>query len=173
MRQKAKVTAPSATEAQECMKDYTVANSSLKKIEAEIELKVQKVREKYQPKIESLSTDKEENFQQLQAYALENREALFSKKKSLEWVHGVLGFRTGTPKVAKKMGITWAAMLDLFKSQSKTEFIREKQELDKDRILSSRDDEAIMKELEGLGIRITQDETFYVEPKEENLIAGR
>ncbi|WP_420582055.1 host-nuclease inhibitor Gam family protein [Reichenbachiella sp.] len=169
MRQKTTVTAPSETEAKDFMLQYADSSSQLKKLEGEMEVKIQAVREKYKDKVQSLSTTKETAFQKLQAYALRNRDELFIKRKSLDWGHGILGFRIGTPKVTKKAGITWAAMLDLVKNAGKKDLIRTKEDIDKEKIIASRDDEDFMKPLNDLGISVVQDETFFVEPKEEEL----
>lgn len=165
------VATPTETEAQELLKCYAANASYLKKLEAEMELKIAKIRESYQPKADPLKSKMQEQFNRLEAYAIGNREAAFTKRKSLQWAHGTVGFRTGTPKVDKKKGITWQAVLELMKGNGLTAFIRTKEEIDKDRILSVREDAEQFAPLSALGLSVVQEETFYVEVKEENLTA--
>lgn len=168
----------SAAEAEAAFAAYSKADAQQSKITAEIELGCAKLREKHQEKLSALQSEKETAFETLQAYAMENQAELFSKKKSLEMVHGTIGFRTGTPKLKTLKGFTWASALQLVKEFLPT-FIRITEEIDKSRLLSERDSEALrLGELPGegvplrevmakCGISVVQDESFYVEPKRE------
>lgn len=164
--------------AEEAFATYAKANAERAKITAEIELKCAQIREKHQDRLSQLQATQDEAFDTLQAYATENQPELFSKKKSLEMVHGTIGFRTGTPKLKTLKGFTWASALQLVKEFLPT-FIRITEEIDKSRLLSERDSEALrLGELPGegvplrevmakCGISVVQDETFFVEPKKE------
>ena len=164
--------------AEEAFATYAKADAERAKITAEIELKCAQIREKHQDRLSQLQATQDEAFDTLQAYATENQPELFSKKKSLEMVHGTIGFRTGTPKLKTLKGFTWASALQLVKEFLPT-FIRITEEIDKSRLLSERDSEALrLGELpvEGVplrevmakcGISVVQDETFFVEPKKE------
>lgn len=165
--------------AEEAFATYAKADAERAKITAEIELKCAQIREKHQDRLSQLQATQEEAFDTLQAYATENQPELFSKKKSLEMVHGTIGFRTGTPKLKTLKGFTWASALHLVKEFLPT-FIRITEEIDKSRLLSERDSEALkLGELPGegvplrevmakCGISVVQDETFFVEPKKED-----
>ena len=97
---------------------------------------------------------------------MENQAELFSKKKSLEMVHGTIGFRTGTPKLKTLKGFTWASALQLVK-EFLPDFIRSTEEIAKDKLLADREDETVAANLGRCGITVVQDESFYVEPKKE------
>lgn len=101
--------------ADEAFANYAKADAQSAKITADIELQCAKIREKYANKLAELEGEKEKAFDTLQAYATENQAELFSKKKSLEMAHGVIGFRTGTPKLKTLKGFTWASALQLVK----------------------------------------------------------
>lgn len=101
--------------AEEAFAIYAKASAERAKINAEIELKCAQIREKQQDRLTQLQTTQDEAFDTLQAFALENQAELFSRKKSLEMVHGVIGFRTGTPKLKTLKGFTWASALTLVK----------------------------------------------------------
>ena len=146
--------------------DYAVADAKLQKINATIDVQVTNIREKYADEISRLSDTKEKAFDVMQAFALENKDELFAKKKSLESVHGVIGFRTGTPKLKTLKGFTWGAVTNLLKELLPA-YVRTTEEPAKDKLLADRDDEKTAALFTKVGITVVQDETFYVEPKKE------
>lgn len=154
--------------AEEAFAGYAKAEAESQKIQAEIELACAKIREKHAERITALEAAKMAAFDTLQAYATENKGELFTKKKSLEMVHGVIGFRTGTPKLKTMKGFTWASALTLVK-EFMGDFIRTTEEIAKDKLLADRDVDGMAEKMEKCGIYVAQDETFYVEPKKEEV----
>lgn len=173
------ITGMTAVEAEEAFAAYSKADAQQSKITAEIELACARIREKYQDRLTTLQAEKEAAFDRLQAYATENQEELFAKKKSLEMTHGVIGFRTGTPKLKTAKGFTWAACLTLVK-EILPEYVRITEEIAKDRMLADRDGELIREgkaeavsvrgEMIRCGILVAQEESFFVEPKREDIV---
>lgn len=153
---------------------FAKADSEITKITAEIELQCTKIREKYAPQLAALDTAKELAFDTLNSFATENKDALFSKKKSLDMAHGTIGFRTGTPKLKTLKGFTWLKALPLVKEYLPG-YIRTTEEVAKDKLLADRDlvltvddkEVPMRDEMSRCGIEVVQDETFYVEPKKE------
>lgn len=160
------ITGVSRESADEAFANYAKADAQCAKILADIELQCAKIREKYASKLAELEELKEKSFDTLQAFATENQEELFVKKKSLEMTHGVIGFRTGTPKLKTLKGFTWASALQLVK-EFLPGYLRQSEEIAKDKLLADRDDEQMLGLMTKCGIRVAQDETFYVEPKRE------
>ena len=148
--------------------DYAKADARQQKITAEMDVAMTKIREKWQDELAKLAEAKDNAFDIMQAYAMENREALFSKRKSLETTHGTLGFRTGTPKLKTLKGFTWASVLNLLK-EFLPGYVRTIEEPAKDKLLADRDDEETAALFPKVGIAVVQDETFYVEPKKEDM----
>ena len=159
---------------------YAKADASINKIQAEIELQCAKIREKWQDKLATLTTERDQAFDTLQAWATENQAELFAKRKSLEMAHGVIGFRTGTPKLRTLKGFTWASALELVKTFMPN-YLRKTEEIAKDKLLADREADTVrLKEGESkkdvsmsyamakCGIQVIQDETFFVEPKSED-----
>ena len=97
---------------------------------------------------------------------MENREELFTKRKSLETTHGTIGFRTSTPKLKTLKGFTWASVLNLLK-EFLPDYVRTAEEPAKDKLLADREDEEVSALFPKVGIAVVQDETFFVEPKKE------
>ncbi len=180
-KKKVIITGVSREAADEAFATYAKSDAQLQKINADIELQCAKYREKYADKIATLSEEREQAFETLQAFATENQTELFSKKKSLDMAHGVIGFRTGTPKLKTLKGFTWASALQLVK-RFLPDYIRQTEEIAKDKLLADRDGNVAMEVSESsslvevpirqamteCGIQVTQDETFYVEPKKED-----
>lgn len=157
---------------------YAQSEAKIKKISAEIELQCAKTREKYMDELAQLTTERDQAFETLQAFATEQKAELFSRKKSLEMSQGTIGFRTGTPKLKTLKGFTWAAALELVK-RSLPGYVRTTVELAKDKLLADRDMDAVVcsgddvvvsmvEAMKGCGIQVVQDETFYVEAKNED-----
>ena len=148
--------------------EYAKADARMQKINATMDVEMTRIREKYHDELVKLEEVKGSNFDVLQAFAMENKDEMFAKKKSLETVHGTIGFRTGTPKLKTRKGFTWAAVTNLL-----TEFVpaytRTTIEPAKDKILADRDDEDAAEMMSRVGIVVVQDETFYVEPKKEEI----
>jgi phage host-nuclease inhibitor protein Gam len=146
--------------------EYAVADAKLAKVTATIDVQVTAIREKYADEISRLGEKKELAFDIMQAFALENKNELFAKKKSLESIHGTMGFRTGTPKLKTLKGFTWGAVTNLLK-EFLPAYVRTSEEPAKDKLLADREDEEISSLFAKVGIGVTQEETFYVEPKKE------
>lgn len=159
---------------------YAKAAAKYDKVTAEIELQCARIREKYQNELAELDAEKETSFGVLQSYATENHAELFAKKKSLDMAHGTIGFRTGTPKLKTLKGFTWASALELVKTFMPSGYVRTTEEVAKDKLLADRElDEVSLNEgghvrtaamseaMAKCGIQVVQDETFFVEPKNE------
>lgn len=153
-------------EMEDAMSRYATAEAKYCSLTAKMDVEMTKIREKYADELARLDGEKEEAFDVLQSFALENKADLFSKRKSLESVHGTIGFRTGTPKLKPAKGFTWASITNLLK-EFLPNYIRTTEEPAKDKILADREDEQVASNLSRVGITIVQDETFYVEVKKE------
>ena len=145
------------------MADFAKADARIHKINATMDVEFTRIREKYQEELGK----KEKAFEVLQVFAVEQRETLFSKKKSLDTIHGTIGFRTGTPKLKTLKGFTWASVTNLLK-EFLPDYVRKTEEAAKDKILADRDCENVKDNLAKVGLSVVQDESFYVEPKKES-----
>ncbi|MCL2291203.1 MAG: host-nuclease inhibitor Gam family protein [Bacteroidetes bacterium] len=146
--------------------DYARCDARTQKINAQMDIEIIKIREKYANELGDLAEAKQKAFDILQVYATENKAELFTKKKSLETTHGVLGFRTGTPKLKTRKGFTWAAVTELLK-EFLPDYVRITEEPAKDMLLSDRDLPETKELFPKVGVFVDQDESFFVEPKKE------
>ena len=153
-------------EMEKAMHDYATADAAQRALTAEMDGKLSDIREEYATRLADLDTEKEEAFEKLQAFATENREAHFSKRKSMETTHGTLGFRIGNPQLKPAKGMTWAGVLELLKIKGKN-YIRTVEDIAKDKLLAERETEECQIVMQACHISVVQKETFYVEPKTE------
>lgn len=87
----------------------------------------------------------------------------FGKNKSLAFLHGKIGWRTGTPKLEplnKKWN--WKSITEAVQRYLPA-FIRSKPEVDKEAIIGQRDEEALKAVLPLCGLKVVQDEGFFVD----------
>lgn len=151
--------------AEDAFATFADADARQKQITAKMDVEMTRIREKFSDDLNNLQDQKDEAFALLQNFAENNRDE-FGKKKSLEFQHGVLGFRTGTPKLKTLKGFTWASVLGLLKVHLPS-YVRTIEEPAKDRLLSDREEPDTFKKFKDVGIYVDQDETFFVEPKKE------
>jgi len=146
--------------------EYAAADARLAKINATMDEQITRIREKYSDDIAQLTSTKDNAFEIVQAYAQENRDVLFAKKKSLDAAHGTYGFRTGTPKLKTLKGFTWEAVKNLLK-EFLPKYVRVQEEPAKDKLLADREVKKVAENLAKCGITVVQDETFFIELKKE------
>lgn len=153
-------------EMEEAMHSYAVADAKQRALMAEMDGKLSEIREQYSGQLQDLDMEKDEAFEKLQAFATENRDEHFSKRKSMETTHGTLGFRIGNPQLKPAKGMTWAGILELLKIKGKN-YIRTVEEVAKDKLLAERESDECQIVMEACHISVIQKETFFVEPKTE------
>lgn len=158
---------PTHETANRAFAEYARLEASIRKAQAEMDIKITKIRDSYVDRLSALQAKRDEHFEVLQAFGTGNPD-LFVKRKSMEFAFGIIGFRTGTPKLKTLKGFTWTAVLSIVKDKL-PEYVRTKEEVDKEGIISNRDTEHVREWLRPCGMEVSQDETFYVEPKLEEL----
>lgn len=147
---------------------YAKADATIVKINAQMDLEIAKIREKNQDKLAALQGEKEAAQDKLLVFSTQNKDVLFVGKKSLEMSHGTLGFRTGTPALGTLKGFTFAACLELAK-QFLPDYVRTKEELDKDALIAARNMEGIEEKYAKIGVKIKQEEKWFIELKKEEV----
>lgn len=157
----------SIEDAENVMAEYATADAKMAKITATMDEKITAIRNQYADELQNLSEIKEEKIVELQHFAESNAQ-LFDKKKSLSMSHGILGFRTGTPKLKPLKKYTWGAITGLLE-EFLPEYVRTVVEPAKDKLLADRDNEEVNTLFKKVGIEVVQDETFYVELKKETV----
>lgn len=152
----------------ESLASYAKLDAKEQKINAQMDEQMTKIREKYSSELDNIQKEKDEYFQVVQTYCTENQSILFSKKKSYETIHGLVGFRTGTPKLKLRKGFQWGAVLELLKVKSPS-YVRTKEEVDKERLLIDRETSEAQLLMREVGVEVDQDEKFFIDLKKEEL----
>lgn len=147
--------------------NFAMADAKIQSLTAKMDQEMTKIREKYADQLAELNLTKDSSFEVMQTFAVENKDVLFVKKKSLESAHGIIGFRTGNPKLKNMKGFTWAAVTNLCK-EFLPQYIRTTEELAKDKLLADRDITEVAAMFSTIGVQVVQEESFYVEPKKES-----
>ena len=124
-----------------------------------------RIREKYADQLAELSATKEKNFDIMQAYAVENKEELFSKRKSLESAHGVFGFRTGTPKLKNLKGFHLGSSNQHLQGIGCRNISVQRTSWQKTSCWLTGITRKLLSFSPKIGVQVVQEETFYVEPK--------
>ena len=79
--------------------------------------------------------------------------------------HGTVGFRTGNPRLKPITKFTWAKVLETIQRSATfaSSYVRTKAEVDREKLLADRD-ELGADGLRVLGLKVVQEESFFVEP---------
>lgn len=131
---------------------------------AAMDKRLMEIREEYELTLSRCQEDLDAKRALAQAWA-EANPAEFGGRKSIDMVHGTVGFRTGMPKLKLLTGWTWDRVKDALLNGKFRDYIRTKQEVDKERLLADR--EQIGEAMRTVGCRVVQDEPFFVEPKRD------
>ncbi len=150
-------------DAERLLGELAAASAEQARLQAELDAELTTVRQRYEGNIDLLAKKIEGHTGLLQAWAEASPEE-FGDKKSLELLHGRLGFRTGNPKLKTLPGWTWDRVKALLLPASP--FLRVKTEPDKEGLLAARQrNELDDGDLRALGLKVVQDEAFFIEPK--------
>lgn len=91
----------------------------------------------------------------------------FNGAKSLDMVHGLVGWRTGQPQLKTLSGWTWDRVLDVIQKLPKlASYVRTSPTINKQQLLADRD-QLGAEGLRAIGVKVIQEEGFFIEPKLE------
>ncbi len=147
----------------------------LKTKRGEMESALEDVRKKYQPKLDELTQDIEANKIALEQWS-EGVRGEWGEKKSLELVHGTIGFRTGQRQLVPLAKMNWLKVLQNLIAKKFRKYVRTKLDVDRAKILKDSQETdheeggisepVLSKEvLSELGLKVVQEESFYVDLK--------
>jgi phage host-nuclease inhibitor protein Gam len=124
---------------------------------------IQSIREQYEAQLAAQNEALDQKMEHARVWSEANPHE-FGAARSIETVHGTVGWRTGQPALKTLPGWTFDRVLQTLKTAGALDYIRVKEEVHKQNLLSDR--ESIGPErLREIGLRVVQEETFFVEPK--------
>jgi phage host-nuclease inhibitor protein Gam len=154
----------SREEAEGYMADLAAAACEERGHRAEMDARTLAIKAEYEEALATCAEVIKTRTELLRAWAEQNPEE-FAKRKSAELETGVVGFRTGTPKLKTLPGWTFARVLERLVELGERLFVREKVELDKEGIIAAKArGELAGEDLRAMGVDVVQEEAFYVEP---------
>jgi len=156
--------------ANEALSKIGIAQARIDEATAKHEQIEQERKAQLDREIAPLKAEIEKHTNGLHAFAMKHRED-FGKKKSRELTNGLLGFRTDNPSVKQipkfKTDVTLTIISE---SDFADALIRVKEELNKDVILAMYSSGELNDDaLKSFGLRIVQDEEFYVKVSENRI----
>lgn len=131
---------------------------------AGMDAELQAVRDNYEPRLGAIAQVLAEKTAAARAWA-DASPAEFGGRKSIEFLHGAVGFRTGTPKL--KALLKWDAVLEALRSlRWGARYIRVKEEINKEQIIADFGARILSEsDLRKAGAEVVREESFYVEAK--------
>lgn len=138
--------------------------SFIAKKEAAMNEKLQNIKQKFDEETADARAQKTLIEQEIEAFCMQNKSE-FLKQRAKKLIHGTIGFRTHTPKVNQlNRKYTVKTTIELLKKIFNTTYIRLKEEIDKEKILSDYSAQVLDDDkLAGVGLRVDQDESFFTE----------
>lgn len=157
---------------EKCMGEFARARLALEGAKLEKEARLKEAREGFEAVEPALKAAVEAPFKQLELWARMHPEA-FDGRKSLELVHGTIGFRTGQPRVVLPRGCDEEALCAALRDGGLGRFVRMVPVLDREEVIrAARSDapedgawpERLSREF---GVRVSQAERFYAEERRD------
>jgi phage host-nuclease inhibitor protein Gam len=145
------------------IRDLTIARN---KVALDRETAIAEIDARVGPFLQDMTTQLTQKTEVVRAWA-EANPSEFNGLKSLDTTHAVIGWRTGQPTLKTLAGWTWDRVLKKL-SMFAPAAVRVKEEVNKQQLIAAR--ETLGDELlRDLGVRVVQDESFFVEPKLEEI----
>lgn len=145
---------------------YAAAVIEADALKAELDRKVNELRAGYEERAAALGKRAEIFFADIEAYLANNPEEIPAGRKSLELLHGTVGYRTGNPTVRLPRGVDEAALCEELRCSGFPEYVRTREEVNREAVLAA--DDAARESLAAHGVKVTQTrDRFYIEIKRE------
>jgi phage host-nuclease inhibitor protein Gam len=130
-----------------------------------MDAELQSVRDNYESRLGTLAQLLVEKVEAARAWAKANP-AKFGERRSIEFAHGKIGFRTGPPKLKTVLKRKWDDVLDSLRARRWGHtYIRVKEEINKEQLIADIGARILSAaELRKIGAQVVQEDSFYVEP---------
>ncbi len=143
---------------------YAEAERREAEINRILEEEVTELTNKYEDELGLLAQAKSAAFETAYTYCVQNKEHLFGKRRSTGTLHGIAGFRLGTPRLKTAKGSDWQKVLSQLKEKLPA-YVRTEEVPAKDKLLADRHTEQVAPVLLQIGLEVVQDELFYITTK--------
>lgn len=164
-RKKKVIQVTTREEAEAAFGQFNRCTAELEALQGRLNSELTTAKEKYEAEIAQIQVEQDGHLTTIHRWAEANKQE-FGEKRSVEFIHGLVGYRKGNHKVVTTIGFKLENVIAKLKKHL-PQYIRKKEEIDKESLLAHRDDAAVKEHLQNCGLRVVQDETFYIEPKLE------
>ena len=133
---------------------------------AGLERELQAARDRYETRLLSLTRLLADKNAQARAWA-ESNPVEFDRRRSIDFGHGTVGFRTGPPRLRPLTKRPWDRVLDsLRRLRWGAAYIRVKEEINKEQIIADFGAGKLAEgDLRRAGTQVVREEIFFVEPR--------
>jgi phage host-nuclease inhibitor protein Gam len=133
---------------------------------AGMDRELQAARDRYESRLLALERLLAEKTGLARAWARANP-AAFGRRRSVDFGHGIAGFRTGPPRLATIVKCKWDRVLRSLRGLDwGAAYIRVKEEINKEQIIADVGAGKLAEaDLRQAGARVVREESFYIEPK--------
>jgi phage host-nuclease inhibitor protein Gam len=133
---------------------------------ADLDRELRDTHDRYEKRLRKLARIIEQKTSAARAWADTNPHE-FGRRRSVDFGHGVAGFRTGPPRLQTVSRCQWDRVLRRLRAATwGAPYVRVKEEINKERIISDIGAGKLSeKNLRQAGAQIVRDENFFVEPK--------
>ena len=162
-----KTTIRTREELESVMGEYAAQVLERDRLTVAMETEIAAVRTRYETPIAACVQCGDGLFEDLQSWATLNPDA-FGERRSLELLHGAVGFRACPPSVKQVSGVKSEYTIELLLAGHGS-WTRVKAEVDKQRILADlANGDAAEEQLKPFGLQVERKEIFYAEIKRED-----
>lgn len=137
-----------------------------KKLSVEMEEQITAIRDEYDSDLNIIAKEQELLLAVVKGYCVSNKESLFGERRSMETLFGKLGFRKNTPSLKCLKGIKWEDVVANLK-ELLPGYVRTVEETDKEKLLADREKEEVAGKLTAIGVKVEQEDKFYIDLNEE------
>jgi phage host-nuclease inhibitor protein Gam len=149
-------------QAEQVMHELAHSENQRRHLLAQLDAAILNVQQAASPGIAACDAEVKLKSEALRAWAESNPQEFGKGRRSIPLRCGTLGFRAGAPRLALlSRAFSWDAVMERIREKGWTGFIRTRTEPDKESLLAQRG----CYKLSEVGLKVVQDETFYVEPK--------
>ena len=148
------------------MGELALCDAARRRALAEMDAELKAVRDRYAAALDAQDARREALEAEIASWA-ELHKSVFGEKRSLVLTHGAIGWRLGNPAIRLRPRVKAEQALAMVKANLPA-YVRTVEELDKAGLLAAVAGHALDAEaLAACGLRVTQTERFYCEPKTE------
>ena len=144
------------------MARYAEAQQRELEINSDIEAEVILLQQQHHEELALLARAKQEAFDLAQSFCIQNKDTLFKSRRSIGTLHGIAGFRLGTPRLRTAEGSEWKDVLTQLKEKL-PDYVRTTEEPARDLLLAHRHKEHVAPLLMEVGVHVVQDDLFYID----------